>query len=185
MVAGSILPVALHQGKLHFLFGKENPMEDSSKGFSDFGGKMDEGETPFTAALREGSEELTGFFGDKDELGKMIKKCGGVKTITIGTYHVHIFIIDYDKNLPKYFNLNHQYLWDNMDNKYLNDSKLFEKIEIQWFTPEMIKTRKTEFRNFYQAIVSTLLKDKTILEFAKKNTKLNKSTNNKSKKNKH
>ena len=61
MVAGSILPVALHKGKLHFLFGKENPMEDSAKGFSDFGGRVDAGETPFTAALREGSEELTGF----------------------------------------------------------------------------------------------------------------------------
>ena len=38
MVAGSILPVAYYKNKLYFLFGKENPMEDSSKGFSDFGG---------------------------------------------------------------------------------------------------------------------------------------------------
>lgn len=35
MVAGSILPITLHEGKLYFLFGKENPMEDSAKGFSD------------------------------------------------------------------------------------------------------------------------------------------------------
>ena len=38
MVAGSILPIALNEkGELCFLFGKENPMEDSAKGFSDFG----------------------------------------------------------------------------------------------------------------------------------------------------
>ena len=61
MVAGSILPVAIHKNQLYFLFGKENPMEDSAKGWSDFGGKMENGETPYTAALREGSEELTGF----------------------------------------------------------------------------------------------------------------------------
>ena len=78
MVAGSILPVALHNGKLHFLFGKENPMEDSSKGFSDFGGRMDEGETPYIAAIREGSEELTGFLGNKTELETLITKNGGV-----------------------------------------------------------------------------------------------------------
>ena len=36
MVAGSILPIALNEkGELCFLFGKENPMEDSAKGFSD------------------------------------------------------------------------------------------------------------------------------------------------------
>ena len=57
MVAGSILPVALHKNKLHFLFGKENPMEDSAKGFSDFGGRADGNETPYDAAMREGGED--------------------------------------------------------------------------------------------------------------------------------
>lgn len=45
MVAGSILPVTIHNGKLYFLFGKESPMEDSAKGWSDFGGRVDPGET--------------------------------------------------------------------------------------------------------------------------------------------
>ena len=37
MVAGSILPVSFNdKNQLCFLFGKENPMEDSAKGFSDF-----------------------------------------------------------------------------------------------------------------------------------------------------
>ena len=38
MVAGSILPITIYKNKLYFLFGKENSMEDSSKGWSDFGG---------------------------------------------------------------------------------------------------------------------------------------------------
>ena len=55
MVAGSILPIAIYKNQLYFLFGKENPLEDSAKGWSDFGGKMEPGETPYKAAMREGS----------------------------------------------------------------------------------------------------------------------------------
>jgi 8-oxo-dGTP pyrophosphatase MutT (NUDIX family) len=56
MVAGSILPVTIHKNKLYFLFGKENPLEDSAKGWSDFGGGVEAGETPYQTALREGGE---------------------------------------------------------------------------------------------------------------------------------
>ena len=73
MVAGSILPVALHKNELYFLFGKENPMENSAKGYSDFGGRLEKNETPYRCALREGSEELTGFLGDSSILRKYIK----------------------------------------------------------------------------------------------------------------
>ena len=45
MVAGSILPVAMENGKLYFLFGKENPMENSAKGFSDFGGRIEKNDS--------------------------------------------------------------------------------------------------------------------------------------------
>jgi 8-oxo-dGTP pyrophosphatase MutT (NUDIX family) len=154
MVAGSILPIALNEkGELCFLFGKENPMEDSAKGFSDFGGGLEKGETPFQCALREGSEELTGFLGNKKELRKLIKKNGGVYHVLIGTYHVHMFHLPYDENLPKYYNQNHMFLWNRMDKHMLNDSKLFEKIEIQWFTLKDMKRRRSEFREFYRKMV--------------------------------
>ena len=154
MVAGSILPIALNEkGELCFLFGKENPMEDSAKGFSDFGGGLEKGESPFQGALREGSEELTGFLGNKKELRKLIKKNGGTHHVLIGTYHVHMFYLPYDENLPKYYNQNHTFLWNKMDKIMLNDSKLFEKIEIQWFTIKDMKQRKGEFRDFYKTMV--------------------------------
>jgi len=157
MVAGSILPVAWHNGKLYFLFGKENPMEDSAKGFSDFGGGVDSGETPFDTAIREGAEELTGFLGDPKQVRYLIKRAGGPYRITVGTYHVHIFAHPYDENLPKHYNQNHRFLWDRMDKTVLNDSKLFEKIEIQWFSPEEMKSRIKEFRGFYREIVQEIL----------------------------
>ena len=159
MVAGSILPVTIHKNKLYFLFGKENSMEDSAKGWSDFGGGVDNGETPFKTALREGGEELTGFLGDHKQIQKLIKKGGGVYKISHNDYHVHIFFIDYDENLPKYYNQNHKFLWERMDKKLLNKTKLFEKIEIKWFSVEEMRKKKREFRGFYQEIVDKFLLD--------------------------
>ena len=72
---------------------------------------------------------------------------------SVGTYHVHMFHLPYDENLPKYYNQNHTFLWNKMDKIMLNDSKLFEKIEIQWFTLKDMKQRKGEFRNFYKTMV--------------------------------
>jgi hypothetical protein len=46
-----------------------------------------------------------------------------------------------------------------MDQKMLNDSKLFEKIEIAWFSADQMKSRKNEFRDFYQNIVDDILMD--------------------------
>ncbi len=176
MVAGSILPVALHKNKLYFLFGKENNMEDSAKGFSDFGGGVDANETPYDAAMREGAEELTGFLGNEKEIRSLIKSRGGTYTITHNDYHVHIFAMMYDENLPKYYNQNHAFLWSKMDNKLLNDSKLFEKIEIQWFTAEEMRSRKTEFRNFYREIVDLFLAELSkIRQFVQKRSKITNS----------
>lgn len=159
MVAGSILPIAFHKNKLYFLFGKENSMENSSKGFSDFGGGCENNESPFETALREGGEELTGFLGDGNNIRRLIKQNGGTYKITHNDYNVHIFRMEYDENLPKYYNLNHKFLWERMNKKILNDSKLFEKIEIQWFTVEDMKNRKGEFRKFYQEIVDCFIDD--------------------------
>lgn len=161
MVAGSILPVAIYKNQLYFLFGKENPFEDSAKGWSDFGGKMENGETPYKAAIREGSEELTGFLGDSAAISKLIRKNGGVYKCVHNNYHVHMFLIDYDENLPKYYNNNHRFLWERMNPHALNKTRLFEKIEIDWFSISDMKTKRNVFRPFYREIVDMLVADMT------------------------
>ncbi len=90
MVASAILPVAMYKNKLHFLFGKENPNEESAPGWSDFGGRIEKGETPYQAALREGSEELSGFLGNEKQLKSLIRKNGG--TIIKNKQEIHKFI---------------------------------------------------------------------------------------------
>jgi 8-oxo-dGTP pyrophosphatase MutT (NUDIX family) len=176
MVAGSILPISIHKNQLYFLFGKENSLEDTAKGWSDFGGGVENNESPYKTALREGGEELTGFLGDGKSIQKIIKKNGGVYKLVNKTYHVHMFFLEYDENLPKYYNQNHRFLWDRMNHTVLDESKLFEKIEINWFSIEDMKRRKKEFRNFYQEIVNDILSDfENIQKFIIKKSKHNKT----------
>jgi len=166
MTGSSILPATLFKGKIYFLFGKENEKEDSAKGFSDFGGGVERGESIYETAMREGGEELTGFLGDGAHIQTYIKSHGGVFPIVVGQYHVHLFFIEYDPKLPLYYNLNHRFLWDRMDPHVLNKSKLFEKIEIQWFSFTDMKQRRSEFRPFYREIVDQfILKRRDIKTF--------------------
>jgi len=178
MPAASILPVSLYKGKLYFLFGKENPMEDSAKGFSDFGGGMEPGEKAFDAALREGSEELTGFLGTKDDIRKRLKKTG-VYTIVHpfvdrpeDTYTVHLFPISYSNEIVEYFNNNHAFLWNKMNKTTLNKSKLFEKIRVEWFCEDDLQKRESEYRPFYREIVQDIVDHKKKLrQFMKRSSR--------------
>ena len=164
MVAASILPATIHNGQLFFLFGKENDLEDSAKGYSDFGGGVESGEHILQTALREASEELTGFLGNQNDIRKHVQKHGGFYKIQFQdddrmNYNVHIMFVKYDPNLPKYYNATHRFIWNSMDRKYLSRTKIWEKIEINWFTPSMMRKRRSEFRGFYRKIVDELYKE--------------------------
>jgi NUDIX domain len=185
MPGAGVLPVAFHKGKLYFLMGKENPMEDTSKGFSDFGGGIDKREGTFEAALREASEELSGFLGTSNQILSHIKKHGGFYKIerpdihdpTKTGYTLHIIHMDYDPMLPVYYNNNHTFLWQRMNKKMLNASKLFEKIEIQWVCEDDLKRRMREYRSFFRETVTHIMaKLPEIRKFIKRCTNRCKST---------
>lgn len=176
MVGSSILPACVHKGIMYFLFGKENDLADTP-GWSDFGGGVENGEDLFDAALREGGEELTGFLGGETELRALIKKHGGIYKKTVGSYNLHIFHYPHDENLPVYYNNNHRFLWNRMDKKMLNDTKMFEKIEIGWFSIEDMRKRRAQFRSFYQNIVDEIVRDeKNIRGFLSKGLKKGKKS---------
>jgi 8-oxo-dGTP pyrophosphatase MutT (NUDIX family) len=161
MVASSILPVTIYKNQLYFLFGKENEMEDSAKGFSDFGGRVESGESIMETAYREGAEELCGFLGNPEQLKKQIKRNGGTYHLEHNDYHIHIFYMDYDERLPHYFTQNHRFLWNKMDRELLNASKCFEKQEIRWFSTDEMKSHaiQKQFRPFYVEMVELMLKN--------------------------
>ena len=113
-MGAGILPTTIHNGKLYFLFGKENKFEDSAPGFSDFGGGTDYSETYLETAVREGAEELTGFLGNPKDIKKLLKK-NGTYNIDYNTnghklYRMHIFPMNYDPMLAFYYNNNQRFL---------------------------------------------------------------------------
>ena len=179
MPGSSILPVAIHNNKLYFLFGKENSLEESAPGFSDFGGGIEKGESAYDTALREGSEELTGFLGTPSQIKKHIEKMGGTFAFThtnaknsAQNYTVHVVKYPHCQELISYYNNNHRFLWDRMNRKFLKSTKLFEKIEIEWFCEDELKSRMSEYRPFYREVVNTLLqKLPEIKQFLNKSSK--------------
>jgi 8-oxo-dGTP pyrophosphatase MutT (NUDIX family) len=160
MVAGSILPVCMYKNKLYFLFGKESKKETSAKGWSDFGGGCENNETPYKTALREGLEESSGFLNPIE----LVKK--GVYKIVHNTYHVFIVKIEYDSQLPVYFNRMHKFIEHKMPDAL--DTVLFEKQEMQWFSLDDMIKRRNEFRSFYQEITDLIVAHKKhIIRFVK------------------
>jgi hypothetical protein len=192
MTGAGILPVCIINNKLMFLFGLESIVEDTAKGWSDFCGGIDPGENEnsgkaiYQAALREGSEETSGFLGGPKELDKLIKKNGGHIKYTHdnngSSYHIHLFRLDYDEKLLKYYNANHKYLYEKLDHKLLQKTKVFEKIELKWFSIDMMKKQRNSFRNFCRNIIDQLIIQQPEIESFIKSTIHKKHNKNRTKK---
>lgn len=166
-MGGSILPATVHNNKVYLLFGKERDI-DENPGWSDFGGGTEKGESFIETACREGSEELTGFLGDINNIKQLLNKFG---TLNIDynsqghtTYRCHIFPMIYDDLLPRYYNNNQRFLQQKLDPKVISDTKIFEKTQIKWFSLDEIKKNRKQFRSFYQNIVDLILADKTKID---------------------
>ena len=189
-MGAGILPTTIHNGKLYFLFGKEGNYEDTAKGFSDFGGGTDKNENLLETAAREGSEELTGFLGDKVEIYKMLRSHGTYnidykdKDPKFNTYRTHIFPFHYNSYLPLYYNNNQRFLQKKLSPQIFKTTTIFEKIEIRWISIDELKEMRPKFRFWYRNIVDKILAEKQqIISFIKKSMK-KKTIKNRTKKNK-
>ena len=184
-MGAGILPVAIVNNKLFFLFGKESKYDDT-QGYSDFGGGTDPGETPMQTAIREGGEELHGFIGNKSDLKKHLKKNKYYK-LSFERYHVFMILVDYDENLPVYYNNHYDFLLkhfpENLMRSIIFDHHVFEKQHVKWFSERELVTKKRMFRSFYRPFLKTYLsKKQDILHFFKKGKKYNYTRKNKSNK---
>ena len=161
-MGASILPITVHNGKVMLLFGKERA-SDENPGWSDFGGGTDNKETFLETAVREGTEELTGFLGSFDQI-KTILKNGtfNIDNTTEGfeTFRTHIFPLEYDEKLPYYYNNNQQFLQKKLDQSLIKKSKIFEKSEIKWFSIDDLIKRKKDFKKWYQEIINKIINSK-------------------------
>lgn len=159
-MGGGALPIAYNKKnkKVYLLFGKENEyLNKDSPGFSDFGGGEKPGESALETALREGCEELNGFFGCEGEIKRLIKE-NLVTSLNHDRYTTFLFEIEYDENLPYYFNNNYKFLKSHV-NKLVRHATngLFEKSVIKWMTFDDLRNERGSFRSYYRNVVDVIL----------------------------
>ena len=161
-MGGGALPIAYNKKnkKVYLLFGKENEyLNKDSPGFSDFGGGEKPGESALDTALREGCEELNGFFGCEGEIKRLIKE-NLVTSLNHDRYTTFLFEIEYDENLPYYFNNNYKFLKSHV-NKLVRHATngLFEKSVIKWMTFDDLRNERSSFRSYYRNVVDVILEN--------------------------
>ena len=156
-MGAGILPIAIHNNKVYFLFGQEA----YDKKWSDFGGARDSKTEPiFETAIREGYEELNGLLGTKGKIRHMVKNNYITKiNKQDNSYSTYVFTIPYNTSLPEYFGNYNKFIETNFPEK-INKKGFFEKSNIKWFSYEELKNKNYPFREHYKEIVKKLLQIK-------------------------
>lgn len=175
-MGAGILPVALYRGTLFLLLGQER----NNGLWSDFGGGSHKGEKPFKTGIREGTEELNGFFGTEEELEEEVNN-NMILSICYDKYTTYIFRTKYNKDLPIYFSNNNKFIEKQASN-IINSKEngLYEKKLIGWFPinkfymeANIIKNTKMKNKtmlrcHFQEHIMSIVKNEKFIIEDIKK-----------------
>jgi 8-oxo-dGTP pyrophosphatase MutT (NUDIX family) len=168
-MGAGVIPIAHHNGQLYFLFGKENKYEKSAPGFADFGGGSESGESYLDTAVRELTEELTGFLGsEKDIRSHLYRKPHSNAPFYVEyhspphkPYRVYFLFIKMDEMLPFYYNNNQRFLQSHLTSKVIRSTTIFEKEEIRWFSFDELNKKHTQklFRFFYVPILQKVLSE--------------------------
>jgi len=156
-MGAGILPVSLYKNKLYFLFGQE---EQEHK-WSDFGGGCNTDETPLQTALREGYEELNGYYGTMNEFKQLVKN-NTLLRVNVNGYTTIIVKVPYDDNFPSYFNNQHKFMKTHFPH-LIDKNGFFEKRQIKWMTIAEMKESKIQFRSHYKAIVENTISNESFI----------------------
>jgi protein associated with RNAse G/E len=159
-MGAGILPTAIHQKKLYFLFGKENKYEESAPGWCDFGGGTEKGETFLDTKVREGTEELTGFLGSEQELKRKIQQGTYDILFNDDKYQMSILPLKYDPMLPYYYNNNQRFLQKRLEPDLIKNSRIFEKEEIKWVCIDDIPKMNKQFRHYFRDVAKMILEQR-------------------------
>ena len=106
--------------------------------------------------MREGSEELNGFFGSAAEMAELVKNQGVIE-LHNDEYTTFVFEIDYDDNLPHYFAKNHRFIKKHLPKEVTKKNGLFEKSAVDWFSLSELRRSRQFFRYFYRKTIDKLI----------------------------
>lgn len=162
IMGAGFLPTAIKDGKLYFLFGKENKYA-TTPGYADFGGGTDKNESYMETALREFTEETTGFFGSVTQLRNYVSSHGTYHIDFIptsgryGIYRTHILPMKYNEAVVFFYNNNQKFLQRHLHASVYKKEKFFEKAEMNWFCIDDLIEKKQSFRPYYRKIIDLLI----------------------------
>jgi len=161
-----VVPFSYSEGDLYFLFGREaKDIRWAEKGlWGDFGGSINRTkESNFEGMIREFWEETNGIFGKIENIENYVKENFEKMLFIYSPVYRGVILllpVEYDKNLPKYFNLSYSF------SKILVDSKkelakvrnrgLLEKDTANWFTIADLKKNLKKFRKCDSEIIQYL-----------------------------
>jgi hypothetical protein len=159
-MGAGILPFTIYKGRVMFLFGRENKDktgDNAKKGrWSDFGGSKEGMESYSETAIREGFEESSGFFGDKEHIQQLVReKC--IKEIEHHRYKTFVVYIPYDPNIVGNFRRHFLYVKKNKTEQYRTKG-LYEKDMVKWVSYNDLKEFKHSARIFYKGIITKLIR---------------------------
>ena len=161
-MGAGFLPTAVHNGKIYFLFGRENRYA-TTPGYADFGGGTDNKEGYLETALREFTEETTGFFGSIASLRDYVRKKGTYNidyippTRRYGIYRIHILPMAYNEAVVFYYNNNQKFLQKHLPAAVYKKEKFFEKAEMKWFSMDDLVASRHLFRPYYRDIIDLII----------------------------
>ena len=157
-MGGGILPVAIHKGKLYFLFSREwSKSKDDGGKWSDFGGSKEGSESFKQTAIREGHEESGGFLGSRKKIKNLVEN-RTIAEITLNGYRCYLVLIEYDSTLPKRFRNKFNKVVETKPSLVEKHNGLYEKDMLRWYSYEDIKSKYRKFRPWYKSIVKEILK---------------------------
>ena len=143
-----VLPFSINvkTKEIYFLLGQEAkvPGWSESEKWSDFGGSpKDEYEDPLISASREFYEESMGIFGCESTIRNKLVSVGKPIHLTSSNAVIYLLPIDYDEELPKYYNNIYNYLtkcakdhpkWKGFQYIPSCPEGYYEKIAMKWIT---------------------------------------------------
>ena len=153
-----ILPVAFHEGKIYFLYGRETvdvKYKDMGK-WSDFGGKIEKGETLKSTAIREGYEETAGFLGSEKKIKELIEKNLLLK-LKVNSYTSFIIEVNYDKDLPSKYRKKYLQIKKNNIDLITTHNGLWEKDKMKWVELKNLKNFRNVCRPWFKPRVTATI----------------------------
>tara|TARA_Y100000813_G_C24158694_1_gene351037 strand:- start:1953 stop:2480 length:528 start_codon:yes stop_codon:yes gene_type:complete len=159
-IGAGILPMAINEGKVYFLFSRERPSDTFKESgmWSDFGGADEKDESAMETAIREGYEESSGLLGTiKDIIFLVKKKC--VKHILIPKYVTYVVLVDYDPELPQRFEKDYKIINDNFPEFVKKSNGYYEKDKLMWIEKKDLKKNLKIMRPWYREVIQQLINE--------------------------